>query len=387
MDMEKIPDSYLDEFLETELETQKPFTALLNYFSLKFASAALLNPLETCKTLMQVQNSCVVVMDEVDNSQEELEAKRMKKIREAENYLMSTSLTPSFERREADSLGYVKEEPVGRLLLPNLKAGTVYNCARIVAHRQGLFSLWQGQLTSWTCSLCQDVIETVGDEIMDAVIEKDDRFASLIDNWKYEIGSNVGIQLISGILLSPLDLVKTRLMVQSSMAHERKYTGPYNALKTIAREEGFLSLYRNIFLTAAYHFIIPVTRYVPNFLLSRYIERTDANLVGTCFYVALRFVCSSLQLLFSMPIETVRKRLQVQHNAITSRPFYKRIAISHIRYNGAFDCFIRIIREEGFSSLYQGFKMQLLSNTASNIVLLFNIWMDSEEEESYGKAI
>jgi len=48
----------------------------------------------------------------------------------------------------------------------------------------------------------------------------------------------VASHLITGFLLSPLDLIRTRLIVQSFTSRHRTYSGPIDALSQILRNEG-----------------------------------------------------------------------------------------------------------------------------------------------------
>ena len=46
---------------------------------------------------------------------------------------------------------------------------------------------------------------------------------------------------------APMDVVKTRLQTEASLPRDqRRYKGPINALRTIARDEGLRGLYRGL---------------------------------------------------------------------------------------------------------------------------------------------
>lgn len=122
---------------------------------------------------------------------------------------------------------------------------------------------------------------------------------------------------LATIAVSPLDLVRTRLIVQSAQPLHRKYTGPFHALRTIIHEEGGLwstYFHPNLFIPAVLEGILrPIIHLSTPLIISRYllIEPSTSPL---SFGLA-ELVLGTAGLLITVPIETVRKRLQIQSRA------------------------------------------------------------------------
>lgn len=156
--------------------------------------------------------------------------------------------------------------------------------------------------------------------------------------------------LITGFLVSPLDLVRTRLIVQSFTARYQKYTGPLDALSQIARDEGGI---RGMYLHP--HLLVPtlldnglrplVSLALPGMLTSYFgwghiTEDTHpigwgmAELGGSC-----------LGLLVTLPIETIRRRLQVQVRG-TATAVKGCVETRPAGYNGVVDAIWHILTEE-----------------------------------------
>lgn len=123
--------------------------------------------------------------------------------------------------------------------------------------------------------------------------------------------------LLTGVLLSPLDLIRTRLIAQSTLSSHKKYKGPYNALQQILKTEGG---WRTIYLHP--NLLIPTIldyTFRPLFNLSiplmiEYWLHVEPNL-NPITYALVELILNSMGLLITLPIETVRRRLQLQLRA------------------------------------------------------------------------
>eukprot|EP00124_Ichthyophonus_hoferi_P002882 Ihof_evm2s219 gene=Ihof_evmTU2s219 len=148
----------------------------------------------------------------------------------------------------------------------------------------------------------------------------------------------------------PLDLVRTRLSAQREVAN-RKYTGIFNCLCTVVREEGGIKsgcLYRGIGAS-----IMGITPYVAlNFSVyemlkiygSRFLSNENVNVELPVFY---RLGCGALAGViaqtFIYPLDLVRRRMQM-----------KGIPGSSFHYSTTLDALITIINLEGVRGLYKG---------------------------------
>lgn len=157
----------------------------------------------------------------------------------------------------------------------------------------------------------------------------------------------IASQVITGFILSPLHLIRTRLIVQSSSSRYRTYSGPLDALRQILEHEGGLSgiylhphlLFPTI-IDCTLRSVVPLT--FPPLIASYLSISTEANpvtrnvtgLLGTC-----------IGLLVTMPFETVRRRLQVQARG-TAKPLKGCVELRPAPYNGMVDAFWHILTEE-----------------------------------------
>lgn len=156
--------------------------------------------------------------------------------------------------------------------------------------------------------------------------------------------------VVTGVLLSPLDLIRTRLIVQSAMPRHRTYTGPLDALDQIIRFEGGL---RGLYLHP--HLLIPTlldtlatsfSALVLPGLLARSLgaARLSPETNPIAWSLA-EFAGSAAGLLLTLPCETVRRRLQVQTRG-SARPLRTAVETRPAPYNGVVDTLWHVLTEE-----------------------------------------
>jgi mitochondrial fusion and transport protein UGO1 len=161
----------------------------------------------------------------------------------------------------------------------------------------------------------------------------------------------VASHLLTGILLSPLDLVRTRLIVQSSLTRYRSYTGPIDALRQIIRDEGGIwGLYFHP------HLLLPtildnslrplISLVLPSFLAAELFPGMPISFdTHPLAWGLVDFASTCIGLLATLPFETVRHRLQVQVRG-RAAPLRACVELRPAPYNGVVDALWHILTEE-----------------------------------------
>ena len=217
----------------------------------------------------------------------------------------------------------------------------------------------------------------------------------------------VASHLITGFILSPLDLVRTRLIVQSFDPQHRTYTGPIDALRKIMRDEGGL---RGLYLHP--HLLIPtvldntmrplMSLGLPPMLAARLFPGTLVSMENNpVAWGVVEFTSSCIGLLATLPFETVRRRLQVQ---VRGRAQTMKTCVEKrpVPYNGVVDALWHILTEErsdlpvrhgkdehvsmwrktGLGQLYRGLGVRL---GAGAIVFLLGILSGGGDETGWAE--
>lgn len=165
-----------------------------------------------------------------------------------------------------------------------------------------------------------------------------------LDNVTPNITTLLASHLVVGVLLSPLEIVRTRVVVQSASPLCSKYNGPINALRTMFAEEGGIRgvyLSKNLIPTLFYHLITPLISCSTPLLIARLLRISAAD--SPILYGAAELTLSTLGLLVLLPLETIRKRLHCQ----VPGEFKTTVAIRPQPYRGVLDALYKIMKEEG----------------------------------------
>lgn len=169
---------------------------------------------------------------------------------------------------------------------------------------------------------------------------------------------------LAGVIVCPLDVVKTRLQAQGAGFKERskltptvrKYSGFVGAFRTILNEEGVRGLYRGLVpITIGYlptwtiYFTVyeRAKKFYPQFVQEHFPEMDYAMV--SHFLSAL--TAGSASSICVNPIWVVKTRLMIQTGK-ESNIYGDGKRVTH--YNGTIDAFKTMYKEEGFGVFYSG---------------------------------
>lgn len=382
--------------------------ALVISGALQYTSTCLAMPFEVGKLLLQVQ---WVPRDDVWSALTE-----STDVADDQDVASGDYVEDSGTPRRVDAAGYVVGDSVGdtdarpEYVVPVVVKGGVWEMMKAVGRgKEGWLGLWKGTLTTF----CLDVSTSAIQPVLTLI------FSLFAPRALYPVPiayspqplKTLGLLLashsITGVLVSPLDLVRTRLIAQSTLPVHRKYTGPLDAMRTILREEGGWQ-------TTYFHpqLLVPtLLDCVLRPLLSLSAPLVIENLLrldpttGPITYALAELVFSTLALGITIPIETVRHRLQLQYhsplrrNTVSLLKSTPTIATKGLRtcvetrpvpYSGVAEAIYRIITEEtggtqlskrslvvspsyllgGLMSLYRGFSMSFSANVLVFVLTL-----------------
>lgn len=227
------------------------------------------------------------------------------------------------KRRMVDASGYVMRKSVydqgarPEFVMPVVVRGGVWEMMKAVGRgKEGWLGLWKGSLTSFilevTSSTIQPVISSVLSLFAPTALSP---LPLAYAPYPYKtLGLLLSSHLITGILVSPLDLVRTRLIAQSTLPAHRKYSGPYDAIKKTFREEGGWKtayLHPNLLIPTILDFTLRPLLSLSAPLLIEHTLRLEPNTHPISYAIA-ELAISTASLCITLPIETVRRRLQLQ---------------------------------------------------------------------------
>ncbi|CAG8750922.1 9281_t:CDS:2, partial [Gigaspora rosea] len=233
---------------------------------LKYISTAISNPFEVSKTLLQVQylpnEDVVPVTVESDNAalDSDEEASDDDGIYSSSRRTLDSN-SPGFRQsKNADIHGYIDtniydESTRPAYMVPPLEHGVWETVKTLKGHQtEGLRSLWKGQFTNWLYEMGHVFLQPTFEGALNDAFDLYDDTIPLI--YLDRVGPNIATLIVShvvaGVILSPLEVVRTRT--------QKKYTGTFDCLRQMIKEEGFTSLYwsHNLIPSIVFHTVCPL---------------------------------------------------------------------------------------------------------------------------------
>jgi len=148
--------------------------------------------------------------------------------------------------------------------------------------------------------------------------------------------------LTSVVATYPLDLVRTRLSVQTT-GENMKYEGIIHAFKSIFKEEGILSLYKGINAT-----LLGVAPYVGlNFMiyetLKSFVKKNFRSEPSTVQLLSCGGLSGALAQTITYPFDVLRRKMQMQG-----------FSVDHPKYLNTWDCIKFTWRTQSIAGFYKG---------------------------------
>ncbi|KAF8523072.1 mitochondrial carrier domain-containing protein [Hysterangium stoloniferum] len=317
-----------------------------------FAGAAFVMPWEVAKVLLQIQwiprDGGIKAISEEMILEEELSDESSDEAYFQDPTSLTPSRYPAAKLRLADEEGYVvrrsvmEEETRPEYVMPVTNLTGVWSMIKKIARwrNEGWFALWKGLLTTCITNTLSITIQPLFQDFLFSI------FPSSLGSAPPSLLIPLTSHLLTGLLLSPLDLVRTRLIAQSSMPRHRTYSGPLNALSQIIQHEGGirgLYLHPHLLIPAALDNIVrPFANLaLPMIVASRLGVNEDSHPV---VLILAEIAAGCLANLMVTPVETVRRRLQVQTRG--NGKFKACVETRPQGYHGVVDAFWRISTEE-----------------------------------------
>lgn len=247
----------------------------------------------------------------------------------------------------------------------------IIDCFKRVSTEQGISAFWRGNLTNVIRYFPTQAFNFAFKDSIKARFPKADK--------RTDFGKFFAINVVSGgmagagslLLVYPLDYARTRLASDVGTG-KQIFRGLKDCISQTVRKGGIRGLYNGVGVS-----IVGIIPYRGTYFglfdtLSSLNPYQFSN--DTFTRAASKFVCAQVSAIgaayVSYPFDTIRRRLQMQ----SEQPKEHRI------YLGTIDCFTKIVKEEGSSSLFKGAGANALRTVGAALVLV----LYSEISASFG---
>ncbi|KAJ7596710.1 mitochondrial carrier domain-containing protein [Mycena floridula] len=268
---------------------------------------------------------------------------------ERESYFADPEGTPRIpqghldQRRVPPSLSQ-QQTIISDNVIPVGSADSVWGMIKHIGRfrPEGWLALWKGLLTSCISEVVSSTLQPIIHSLLQALLSPTTSLFHCPP-----ILLPMASHIITGFIVSPLDLIRTRLIVQSFS--QPTYKGPFDALTKIIKEEGGLKgiyLHPELLIpTLIDSTLRPIVSLALPGLLVAYLGAhitMDANPIA---WGLAELAGSCIGLLITLPFETVRRRLQAQVRG-TTKPLSTCVGIRPTPYVGVVDAVWHILTEE-----------------------------------------
>lgn len=226
---------------------------------------------------------------------------------------------------------------------PESKLGTIVSASKKLYRSQGLLSFWKGNIIACIRLFPYNAIQFAVFNELRSKKENPTFMNALYNN--AVVGSISGLS--ATMITYPLDVVKTRMVVNHVNKSNAYYKGYIDITKKIIRDEGVLAFYKGLLPSA-----IGISMYSGGLFMAY--ELVIVSLGKPIWEITPKehFISGCIAAIFaqtfSFPFDTIRKKMHAQSKTVHA---YMR---PDIEFSGMIDAFRQTIKKNGFVGLWSG---------------------------------
>jgi solute carrier family 25 (adenine nucleotide translocator) protein 4/5/6/31 len=242
---------------------------------------------------------------------------------------------------------------------PRIASGEIHrytgivNCFERVSKEQGTAAFWRGNLANIVRYFPTQFNLAFTDFLQNTFPQYN--MQTHFFRWFGVSMASRGLASAASLLIEyPLDFARTRLGADVGKGADREFHGLVDCITKTAKKGGFFSLYQGVGIYIAG---IIVYRGAYFFFYDKAVGVKPSNKPALFKFVIVQAVVAASGFA-SYPFDTVRRRLMMQSG------------LEEKLYDGALDCFAKIIKNEGINALFKGAGVDLLSGIFGSLVIV-----------------
>jgi solute carrier family 25 (mitochondrial adenine nucleotide translocator), member 4/5/6/31 len=234
------------------------------------------------------------------------------------------------------------------------------DCFKRVHADQGLAAFWRGNLVN-----CLRYAPQQGSALAfnDALNNAFPKYDSKTQFWQ-SFGTKLFAGGLSGAVANticyPFDFARTRL-ASDVKAGKPQFSGIGDCIMTTVRAQGMTGLYTGWSVTVAGAFVyragqLGCFKQIQDLNPYKNDKGTLGMVSAFCAVTAARTVVMP----FNYPFDTVRRRMMLQSEK----------AKAERMYSGSFDCFTKVLKNEGLAGMYKGLMPEMFRGVGGSLVIV-----------------
>jgi solute carrier family 25 (adenine nucleotide translocator) protein 4/5/6/31 len=234
------------------------------------------------------------------------------------------------------------------------------DCFARVRAEQGVQAFWRGNLVNCLRYAPQQGSALAFNDLINDAFPK---YSSKTDFWK-----SLGVKLFSGgaagavanTICYPFDYARTRLASDIGKG-QGQFKGITDCIVSTVRSQGVIGLYTGWTVTVVGAFVYRAGQLG----LFKQIQdmnpyQADKGVVGAvASFVAVTAARTAI-MPFNYPFDTVRRRMMLESEKSKEARQYK----------GSMDCFLQVMKKEGFPGMYKGMVPELFRGVGGSLVIV-----------------
>jgi len=234
------------------------------------------------------------------------------------------------------------------------------DCFKRVSSEQGVLAFWRGNLVNCLRYAPQQGSALAFNDLINSLFPN---YNSNTDFWKsfaVKLSSGGLAGAIANTICYPFDFARTRLASDLGSG-KGQFNGIFDCIATTVRNQGLTGLYTGWSVTVMGAFVyragqLGCFKQIQD--LNPYAK--DKGTLGAVSSFAAVTTARTIIMPFNYPFDTVRRRMMLE----SEKPKEKKL------YKGSFDCFFKVLRNEGVKGMYKGMIPELFRGVGGSLVIV-----------------
>jgi len=234
------------------------------------------------------------------------------------------------------------------------------DCFKRVSAEQGIQAFWRGNLVNCLRYAPQQGSALAFNDVINSMMPKFDKKTNFVAAMGVNLFSGGMAGAVANTICYPFDFARTRLASDLG-AGKAKFNGIGDCILQTIRAQGITGLYTGWSVTVAGAFVYRAGQ------LGLFKTIQDMNpykgdkgfIGGVSSFVAVTAARTAI-MPFNYPFDTVRRRMMLE----SEKPVSDRL------YKGSIDCFVKVMKTEGFGGMYKGMVPELFRGVGGSLVIV-----------------
>lgn len=236
----------------------------------------------------------------------------------------------------------------------------IVDCVNRTRATQGVLAFWRGNLVNCIRYAPQQGSALAFNDMLNDAFPKYDSKTQFWQSLSVKLFSGGFAGAVANSICYPFDFARTRL-ASDIRAGKGQFNGISDCIMTTVRKQGITGLYTGWTVTCMGAFVYRAGQlgcFKQMQELNPY--KNDKGAIGGISAFCSVTFARTIVMPFNYPFDTVRRRMMLQ----SEKPVAERV------YKGSLDCFVKVMKNEGYKGMYKGLIPELFRGVGGSLVIV-----------------